>query len=130
MSAPRTGLQQRPPPRDRAAFREDMHGAAGERFVRRPAVPHRIQGRESGAGGAIAGRLAKSLKCREQASSHPRAACAMPLFPVTASLCLRKRGAEANSRARSYDATQGKGKTEAQLVLGKTEGGRRRDDRG
>ena len=52
MSAPRTSLQQRPPPRDRAAFREDVHGAAGERFVRRPrgAAPYPGQGKRSGRG--------------------------------------------------------------------------------
>ena len=95
-----------------------------------PAVPHSIQGRESGTGGAVAGHLVKSRTCREQASSHPRRRVPRPCSPVTTSLCLRKRGAEANSRAGSYDVTQGKCKTEAQLVLGKTEGGRRRDDRG
>ena len=66
---------------------------------------------------------------------------------MTACLCLRKRGAEASSWARSYDVTWrkykieahlvlektegndvtwGQCKTEAQLMLGKTEGGRRR----
>ena len=45
---------------------------------------------------------------------------------VTACLRPRKRGPEANSWAGSCDVTWGKCMTEAQLMLGKTEGGRRR----